>query len=40
LKESLNESKDELTKKKQENIKLGDKVQEYKNQELYTSQNI
>jgi len=29
-----------LQRKKQEAIKLGDKVQEYKNLELYTSQNI
>lgn len=29
-----------MARKKQESIKLGDKVQEYKNQELYTSQNI
>lgn len=40
LKEGFSEAKDELTKKKQENIKLADKVQEYKNQDLYTSQNI
>lgn len=40
LKEGLTEAKDELHKKKQEAIKLGDRLQEYKNQDLYTSQNI
>lgn len=36
----MGEAKEELQKRKQEAIKLGDKLQEYKNQELYTSQNI
>jgi len=40
LKEGFSEAKDELAKRKQENIKLADRVQEYKNQDLYTSQNI
>jgi chromosome segregation ATPase len=40
LRESVGETKDELQRRKQEAIKLGDRLQEYKNQELYTSQNI
>jgi chromosome segregation ATPase len=40
LKEGLSEAKEELQRKKQESIKLGDRLQEYKNQDLYTSQNI
>jgi len=40
LKESVAELKEELSKKKSEAIKLADKVQELKNQEMYNTQNI
>ena len=40
MKENLNELKEELSKKKNESIKLSEKVQEQKNQEMYNTQNI